>query len=158
METVISSKDSIRKIMVDYIDSVFPLRFSDNYQGPKNVSFGKNKIMKDKALRELRSGKTEEEVFRNILREKEDEKGTDEFYLDMMRRYLEVTMPGREERKNKDQMDFLELYNQTADVISRGYGMEVAFRYIVGGESYVQSIVMINVPGKQYVKTEKKSA
>ena len=47
-----------------------------------------------------------------------------------------------------------ETFEKVNEIVSKGYGMDVAFRYVVRGEIPIKSIVMVNP--KQYVKTNKK--
>ena len=49
-------EDSVDRIIFDYINQAFPVTFGPNYRGPRNVTFGKNKEMKDLAYKFRRNG------------------------------------------------------------------------------------------------------
>ena len=81
---------------------------------------------------------------------------SDVTYVDFIYRYINLVVPGRDETSESEQVDFRDLYfEKVNEIVSNGYGMDVAFKYVVRGEIPIKSIVIVNP--KQYVKTNKKS-
>ena len=53
------SKDSMSRIINDYIDGAFPL---PEHKGPKNISFGENKRVKDLVKSKVRAGMKDSDI------------------------------------------------------------------------------------------------
>lgn len=149
-------EDSVDRIIFDYINQAFPVTFGPNYRGPRNVTFGKNKEMKDLAYKLRRNGIQSEEVLKLLLSDRPFGEISDDTYVDFIYRYINLVVPGRDEEVYSEQIDFRDMYfEKVNEIVSKGYGMDVAFRYVVRGEIPIKSIVIVNP--KQYVKTNKKS-
>ena len=149
-------RDDIDLIIRDYIDGVFPVEFWPNYKGPKNVTFGKNREMRELVQKRRKESVISEEVLKEILSETPTTSASDEFYMGLISRYINLMIPGRSNETRSEQIDFRDMYfEKVNEIVSKGYGMDVAFRYVVRGEIPIKSIVIVNP--KQYVKTNKKS-
>lgn len=149
-------KDSVDRIIYDYISGCFPVTFSPNYKGPRNITFGKNKEKRDLVYKLARSGVQSEDILKILLNDKPTTKVSDEFYIDLIYRYINLVVPGRDSNEEREQIDFRDMYfEEVNEIVSAGYGFDTAFKYVVRGETPIKSIVIVNP--KQYVKTNKKS-
>lgn len=149
-------EDSVDRIIFDYINQAFPITFGPNYRGPRNVTFGKNKEMKDLAYKLRRNGVQSEEVLKLLLGDRPTEEISDDAYVDFIYRYINLVVPGRDRDGDYEQVDLRDMYlEEVGKIGASGYGMDVAFKYVVRGERPIEAIVMVNP--KQYVKTNKKS-
>lgn len=123
-------KDSIRKVAFDYINSAYPLNLSSNYSGPKNISFGENKVQRDNYNKRVRAGMSDEAALRKLVSEKEEVELSDVEYARLLLRYINITMPGKEEESS--QMDLRDNMDETFfRLVSAGYSVRDIFKYVV---------------------------
>lgn len=149
-------RDNIDLIIRDYIDGAFPVEFSASYKGPKNVTFGKNREMRELVQKRRKESVISEEVLKEILNEIPTASASDEFYMDLISRYINLNVPGRNGNISTEQIDFRDLYlEQVNCIVSNGFGYDVAFKYVVKGKMPITSVVIVNP--KQYIKTREKS-
>lgn len=149
-------KDSVDRIIYDYVNGAFPVEFWPGYTGPRNITFGKNREKRELVSKLRRSGVQAEEVLKTLLNDKPTGKVTDEFYVDLIQRYINLVVPGRDEDTDSLQIDFHDMYfGEVEKIVTNGFGMDAAFKYVVMGEVPITSVVIVNP--KQYVKTNKKS-
>jgi len=149
-------RDDIDLIIRDYIDGVFPVEFWPNYKGPKNVTFGKNREMRELVQKRRKESVISEEVLKEILSETPTTSASDEFYMSLISRYINLMIPGRSNETRSEQIDFRDLYLEEVNhIVSNGFGYDAAFKYVVKGEVPITSVVIVNP--KQYIKTREKS-
>lgn len=143
------SKDSMSRIINDYIDGAFPL---PEHKGPKNISFGENKKVKDLVKSKVRAGMKDSDIFKSVLDVKPLVSLSDEFYVDLLNRYINVIVPV--DNFSNYQLDLRDAYREKAlEVFSLGYDVCSTFRYIVGDKELPSTtVVMIEAPVKQYAK------
>lgn len=143
------SKDSMNRIINDYIDGAFPL---PKHKGPKNISFGENKRVKDLVRSKVREGIKESDIFKSVLDEKPLVSLDDEFYVSLLNRYINVIIPV--DNTNDGQLDLRVAYKEKAlEIFSLGYDIRSTFRYMVGDKELPSTtVVMIETPVKQYAK------
>ena len=145
----IEKKDSISLLAKDYIDKAFPLQFSEGYTGPKNVTFGSNKVQRNNFRNRVYDGMTEERSFIELVKENEDVELSDRDYAGLLRRYINLTMPGKNEKTA--QMDFKDNAEEAAfRMVSDGYSLRDTFKYVVAD---VEPETYIVVRAVQKVKT-----
>lgn len=143
------SKDSMSRIINDYIDGAFPL---PEHKGPKNISFGENKRVKDLVKSKVRAGMKYSDIFKSVLDEKPLVSLDDEFYVNLLNRYINVIVPI--DNTNDGQLDLRVAYKEKAlEIFSLGYDICSTFRYMVGDKELPSTtVVMIEAPVKQYAK------
>ena len=97
-----------------------------------------------------------EEVLKEILSETPTTSASDEFYMDLISRYINLMIPGRSNETRSEQIDFRDLYLEEVNhIVSNGFGYDAAFKYVVKGEVPITSVVIVNP--KQYIKTREQS-
>ena len=145
----LEKKDSISLLAKDYIDKAFPLQFSEGYTGPKNVTFGSNKVQRDNFRNRVKNGMSIERSFIELVKEDEDVELSDREYAGLLRRYINLTVPGKTEETL--QMDLKDIIEDTAfRLVSEGYSLRVTFKYIIAD---VEPETYIVVGTVQKVKT-----
>lgn len=144
-----NKEDSISRIINDYIDVAFPM---PEHKGPKNISFGENKRIKDLVKTKVRSGIRETEVFKDILDEKPLVTLSDEEYVSLLNRYINVIVSV--DNTNSKQFDLRDAYRERAlEIVSLGYDVSDMFMYMIGDKELPSTtVVMIEAPVKQYAK------
>lgn len=145
----LEKKDSISLLAKDYIDKAFPLQFSEGYTGPKNVTFGSNKVQRDNFRNRVKNGMSIERSFIELVKEDEDVELSDREYAGLLRRYINLTVPGKTEETL--QMDLKDIIEETAfRLVSEGYSLRETFKYIIADVEPETYIVVRTV---QKVKT-----
>ena len=145
----LEKKDSISLLAKDYIDKAFPLQFSEGYTGPKNVTFGSNKVQRDNFRNRVKNGMSIERSFIELVKEDEDVELSDREYAGLLRRYINLTVPGKTEETL--QMDLKDIIEDTAfRLVSEGYSLRETFKYIIAD---VEPETYIVVGTVQKVKT-----
>ena len=145
----LEKKDSISLLAKDYIDKAFPLQFSEGYTGPKNVTFGSNKVQRDNFRNRVKNGMSIERSFIEWVKEDEDVELSDREYAGLVRRYINLTVPGKTEETL--QMDLKDIIEETAfRLVSEGYSLRETFKYVIADVEPETYIVVRTV---QKVKT-----
>ena len=145
----LEKKDSVSLLAKDYIDKAFPLQFSEGYTGPKNVTFGSNKVQRDNFRNRVKNGMSIERSFIELVKEDEDVELSDREYAGLLRRYINLTVPGKTEETL--QMDLKDIIEETAfRLVSEGYSLRETFKYIIADVEPETYIVVRTV---QKVKT-----
>lgn len=145
----LEKKDSISLLAKDYIDKAFPLQFSEGYTGPKNVTFGSNKVQRDNFRNRVKNGMSIEKSFIELVKEDEDVELSDREYAGLLRRYINLTVPGKTEETL--QMDLKDIIEETAfRLVSEGYSLRETFKYVIADVEPETYIVVRTV---QKVKT-----
>ena len=145
----LEKKDSISLLAKDYIDKAFPLQFSEGYTGPKNITFGSNKVQRDNFRNRVKNGMSIERSFIELVKEDEDVELSDREYAGLLRRYINLTVPGKTEETL--QMDLKDIIEETAfRLVSEGYSLRETFKYIIADVEPETYIVVRTV---QKVKT-----
>ncbi|MCI5789826.1 MAG: hypothetical protein MR031_03940 [Tenericutes bacterium] len=145
----LEKKDSISLLAKDYIDKAFPLQFSEGYTGPKNVTFGSNKVQRDNFRNRVKNGMSIERSFIELVKEDEDVELSDREYAGLLRRYINLTVPGKTEETL--QMDLKDIIEETAfRLVSEGYSLRETFKYVIADVEPETYIVVRTV---QKVKT-----
>ncbi len=145
----LEKKDSISLLAKDYIDKAFPLQFSEGYTGPKNVTFGSNKVQRDNFRNRVKNGMSIERSFIELVKEDEDVELSDREYAGLLRRYINLTVPGKTEETL--QMDLKDIIEEAAfRLVSEGYSLRETFKYIIADVEPETYIVVRTV---QKVKT-----
>lgn len=145
----LEKKDSISLLAKDYIDKAFPLQFSEGYTGPKNVTFGSNKVQRDKFRNRVNNGMSIERSFIELVKEDEDVELSDREYAGLLRRYINLTVPGKTEETL--QMDLRDSIEEAAfRLVSEGYSLRETFKYVIAD---VEPETYIVVRAVQKVKT-----
>ena len=145
----LEKKDSISLLAKDYIDKAFPLQFSEGYTGPKNVTFGSNKVQRDNFRNRVKNGMSIERSFIELVKEDEDVELSDREYAGLLRRYINLTVPGKTEETL--QMDLKDIIEETAfRLVSEGYSLRETFKYVI---TDVEPETYIVVRTVQKVKT-----
>ena len=145
----LEKKDSISLLAKDYIDKAFPLQFSEGYTGPKNVTFGSNKVQRDNFRNRVKNGMSIERSFIELVKEDEDVELSDREYAGLLRRYINLTVPGKTEETL--QMDLKDIIEETAfRLASEGYSLRETFKYVIADVEPETYIVVRTV---QKVKT-----
>ena len=145
----LEKKDSVSLLAKDYIDKAFPLQFSEGYTGPKNVTFGSNKVQRDNFRNRVKNGMSIERSFIELVKEDEDVELSDREYAGLLRRYINLTVPGKTEETL--QMDLKDIIEETAfRLVSEGYSLRETFKYIIAD---VEPETYIVVGTVQKVKT-----
>ena len=145
----LEKKDSISLLAKDYIDKAFPLQFSEGYTGPKNVTFGSNKVQRDNFRNRVKNGMSIERSFIELVKEDEDVELSEREYAGLLRRYINLTVPGKTEETL--QMDLKDIIEETAfRLVSEGYSLRETFKYVIADVEPETYIVVRTV---QKVKT-----
>ena len=145
----LEKKDSVSLLAKDYIDKAFPLQFSEGYTGPKNVTFGSNKVQRDNFRNRVKNGMSIERSFIELVKEDEDVELSDREYAGLLRRYINLTVPGKTEETL--QMDLKDIIEETAfRLVSEGYSLRETFKYVIADVEPETYIVVRTV---QKVKT-----
>lgn len=145
----LEKKDSVSLLAKDYIDKAFPLQFSEKYTGPKNVTFGSNKVQRDNFRNRVNNGMSIERSFIELVKEDEDVELSDREYAGLLRRYINLTVPGKTEETL--QMDLRDSTEEAAfRLVSEGYSLRETFKYVIAD---VEPETYIVVRAVQKVKT-----
>ena len=145
----LEKKDSISLLAKDYIDKAFPLQFSEGYTGPKNVTFGSNKVQRDNFRNRVKNGMSIERSFIELVKEDEDVELSDREYAGLLRRYINLTVPGKTEETL--QMDLKDIIEEAAfRLVSEWYSLKETFKYVIADVEPETYIVVRTV---QKVKT-----
>ena len=145
----LEKKDSVSLLAKDYIDKAFPLQFSEGYTGPKNVTFGSNKVQRDNFRNRVKNGMSIERSFIELVKEDEDVGLSDHEYAGLLRRYRNLTLPGKSEESL--QMDLKDIIEEAAfRLVSEGYSLRETFKYVIADVEPETYIVVRTV---QKVKT-----
>ncbi len=143
-------KDSLSKIINDYIDYAFPLPI---HSGPKNISFGDNKRMKDMVRTKSRTGVSESTILKDVLAFDVENYDDDLFYAGLLNRYINIITPSCD-NSSAVQINLRDVYlNKALDIVSSGYSVKDAFMYLAGDkELSTTTVVVIDTSAKQYAK------